>query len=130
MLLTREQILAAVDIQHEDVEVPEWGGTVRVVGLSGADRDAFEQAITERKGKRVNVNMANIRAKLVSRSLVGEDGILLFQESDIEALGKKSAAALDRVFSVAQRLSGLSDADVEELAGNSEDGQSDDSTSD
>ena len=29
-LLTGAAILAANDLPHEDVEVPEWGGTVRV----------------------------------------------------------------------------------------------------
>jgi hypothetical protein len=36
----------------------------------------------------------------------------------VALLGEKSAAALQRVFEVGQRLSGLSDGDVEELAGN------------
>jgi hypothetical protein len=40
--LTRDAILQAPDLQGEDVAVPEWGGTVRVRGLSGAQRDAYE----------------------------------------------------------------------------------------
>ena len=36
----------------------------------------------------------------------------------VEALGEKSGAALDRVYSVAARLSGLSAGAVEESAGN------------
>jgi hypothetical protein len=47
----------------------------------------------------------------------------------VEALGKKSAAALNRVFEVAQRLSGITDDDVEELAKNSVGGPSDGSIS-
>ena len=33
-LLTRDEILAADDIKTEDVEVPEWGGDVRVSVMS------------------------------------------------------------------------------------------------
>jgi len=49
--------------------------------------------------------------------------------SDVKALGEKSAAALERVFDVARKLSGLSEDDVEELAGDFDDAPNGDSTS-
>jgi hypothetical protein len=119
-LLTRKQILEAQDIQTKTVEVPEWGGSVKVQGMTGVDRDAFEAEIIKQKGKDFSVNMQNIRAKLVAVSLVNGDGKRIFNDKDVTALGKKSAAALDRVFSVAQELSGISTEDVEELAKNLE----------
>lgn len=118
MLLTRDSILQAQDIQTEDVEVPEWGGTVRVRGLTGAQRDQFESSIVSLKGKRQDINMQNVRAKLVALSVVDEEGQRIFQDDDIRALGMKSAVALQRVFDVAQRLSGITEDDVEELAKN------------
>lgn len=117
-LLSREAILQAQDLPTEDVEIPEWGGTIRVRGLTGAERDAFEQSIVETRGKNTRMNLRNIRAKLVALTVVDEDGNRIFNDEDAEALGKKSAAALDRIFAVAQRLSGLRPEDVEELAGN------------
>ncbi len=87
-------------------------------GLTGAERDAFEQSIVETRGKNTRMNLRNIRAKLVALTVVDEDGNRIFSDEDAEALGKKSAAALDRIFAVAQRLSGLRPEDVEELAGN------------
>jgi len=128
-LLTREEILQAEDLPTEDVEVPEWGGTVRVRTLAGYERDRFEESITEQQGKRARIIADNLRAKLVALSVIGADGQRLFDEGDVRALGEKSAKALDRVFAVAQRLSGISDRDVDELVGNSGDGQSDASTS-
>ena len=116
--LTRDAILKAHDLPTEDVEVPEWGGVVRVRGLTGAERDAFEQSIVEQRGKNTRMNLRNIRAKLVALTVVDEEGNRVFSDEDAEALGKKSAAALDRVFAAAQRLSGLRPEDVEELAGN------------
>lgn len=128
-LLTREQILGVEDLGHEDVNVPEWGGVVRVGMLTGAERDAFEQAIVVRQGKKTHMNLDNIRARLVALCVVDGDGQRVFSETDVKALGRKSAVALNRVFEVAQRLNGLTDEDMEELAGNLETGQSDGSIS-
>jgi len=113
--LTADDILAADDRLFEDVPVPEWGGVVRVRGLSGAERDKFEASILDSKGR---VRARNVRAKLAQLCMVDESGRPLFAEDQIDALGRKSAAALSRVFDVAQRLSGLTDQDMEELEGN------------
>lgn len=129
-LLTRDAILQANDLPYEDVEVPEWGGVVRVRTLTGKERDTFEESISQVKGKKTELRLANVRAKLAARAIVDENGNRLFSDDDISALGKKSAAALDRVFTVARRLSGFTDEDMEELVGNSERDQSDGSTSD
>lgn len=129
-LLSREQILQAEDLGFEDVEVPEWGGTVRVRIMTGAERDAFEQSIVTRRGKDVNLNMVNIRAKLVATCLIDEKGDRLFTEKDVNILAQKSAVALDRVFGVAQRLNGLTEADVNELAVNFQPAPNGASTSD
>lgn len=114
-LLSKESILAVQDVVTERVEVPEWGGTVLVRGLTGAERDAFEGEVIQRSGRDVKTNTRNMRARLVVLSVVDEQGNRLFGFPDIETLGAKSARALDRVFAVAMRLSGLRDEDVEEL---------------
>jgi hypothetical protein len=129
-LLTKEQILAIDDVQVRDVEVPEWGGVVRVRGLTGTQRDAFESEVVVLNGSNTQRNLRNIRARLVAITAVDDKGARLFTHKDVDALGAKSARALDRVFSAASELSGLSAADVEELAENFADGQSDGSTSD
>ena len=41
MLLNKEQIQSVSDLETQDVEVPEWGGTVRLKSLTGAERDRF-----------------------------------------------------------------------------------------
>lgn len=141
VLLSRDQILEAQDIEFEDVPVPEWGGTVRVKGLNGEERNSFEAACRQERpvhnaeGKRIRgrtelaVNLANTHAKLAARSIVDEQGERLFTDHDVAALGRKSSAALDRVVDVATRLSRLSDEEIEELSGNSDAAQSGDSTS-
>jgi len=125
MSLTKDQILRADDLPREQVDVPEWGGSVFVRTMTGAERDAFEQSIADDSGR----NLANLRARLAVLAVVDADGERLFADSDALSLGNKSAAALSRIFNVAQRLNALTNADVEELEKNSAAGQSADSTS-
>ena len=87
-----------------------------VKGMSGTERDAFEASILEMRGKTSKINTVNIRAKLCALSICDEGGKLLFSAADVKKLGKKSAQALDHVFEVAQRLSAITNEDVEELA--------------
>lgn len=115
VLLTADQILAADDMPTEDVEVPEWKGTVRIRMLSGAERDRFEASIAQQKGKSTKANLENLRARLVAKCAIGEDGKRLFSDSQAVALGQKSAAALDRVFEAARKLNRMTDDDVAEL---------------
>ena len=117
-ILTRDQILEADDMTTQTVAVPEWGGDVLVGTLTGRQRDKFEtEFTTASKGQR---GMENIRAKLCALSLRGDDGETIFTLKDVGELGKKSAAALDRVFTAALSLNGFTQSDVDELAGNSE----------
>ena len=119
--LNRAAILAQDDLRTEDIQVPEWGNAwVRVRSLNASERDHFEASTVQRNGKRVTTNLENIRARLCLLCLVDpETGERLFQDEDTYPLGGKSAAALDRIFTVAQRLNGLRDEDVDELAKNS-----------
>jgi len=115
-ILNRDQILSSDDLAKELVPMPEWGGDVWVRGMTGAERDSFEMDVVEQRGKKSAVNMNNMRAKLCSRSICDEAGKLLFSEADVKKLGEKSAAALSRIFMIAQRLSGITETDVKELA--------------
>ncbi len=114
-VLNKKDILEIADIKTQLVPVPEWGGEVYVKGLNGAERDKFESSMIEQRGKERSVNMANIRAKLASMSICDESGKRLFSEADVQALSQKSATALQRIFVVAQKLSGIGDDDVAEL---------------
>jgi hypothetical protein len=122
-LLTRDEILATDDRTRELVEVPEWGGSVWVRSLSGLERDRYEGAMVAYRrlakgGLEIDrVVTDNIRARLVSLSVVDEAGNRLFTDVDVIALGSHSAQALNRICEVAQRLSGLSTQDVEALKG-------------
>jgi hypothetical protein len=121
-ILTREQILQASDLQRETVAVPEWGGEVVVRSMTGNERDQYEAGMIElrQSGKKTSysVRLEKARARLCSLTICDESGQRLFSEADMDSLGGKNASALDRVFDVAKRLSGLRESDVEELAKN------------
>lgn len=129
-LLSRAQILEVNDLTTEDVEVPEWGGTVRVKTLRGRERDEFEKSTVIRKGNNVRQNMDNFRAKLIALCAVDEDGVALFASRDVHGLGLKSAAALERVFEVCTRLNGMTKKDIEDLTEDFGDGPNESSTTD
>jgi len=114
MILSRDAILAAQDLKREEVAVPEWGGSVLVRTMTGAERDAWEQSLA--KGGKIDVS--NVRARLVASCVVDEAGSLLFTAADAQALGAKSGLALERVAKVAQRLNAITEEALEEARGN------------
>jgi hypothetical protein len=118
----KDMILAIEDREYRDVEVPRWNLVVRLQTLSGAERDRFEASLQKDVGKRQVRNLENIRARLLSLTLVDpENNERMFDSpEDVKALGGKSAAALSMLFDVACEMNGITDADVKELEKNSE----------
>lgn len=118
MILSRDAILQADDLPRELVAMPEWGGSVYVRGLNGSERDRLEASLTTQKGKDPQELYRDFSARLVAMCVVDEAGKSLLQEGDVPLLGRKSAVTLRRIVEVAQRLSGVSEADVKELTKN------------
>lgn len=100
MLLTKQQILEADDLPTEEVEA--WGGSVLVTTLSAEERENLRLSMGENED-----DLLKVMIKLVSLTIVDENKNRIFSEEDVEALAKKSATEIDKVFAVAQKLSGL-----------------------
>lgn len=119
-----DQILGADDIVTEVHDVPEWGFRVTIKALTGTERDKYQAGFysfgpNDKGGMRVvSVNNGNTMARLVGLSIVGPDKKRLFTDSQVVALGDKSAVALERLNDVAMRLSGLEAQTVEALKEN------------
>jgi len=125
--LSATDILAQEDRQFEDVFVPEWNGIVRMRSMTGRERDALEASAIQGRGRDRQANLRNFRARTVAACAIGDDNKLLFDRTQVEALGNKNAAAINRLFDVAQKLSGISREDVDELTidlGNDQSGES------
>lgn len=112
-LLTSEK---ATTIPRERLELPELGGFVFVKGMTGGERDEFEKSCRDPKGRL----RGNTRARLAVRTVVNEDGSRVFTDDDIQTVGRIRVDVLQKVFNLAQKLSGISDADVEERGGDSD----------
>jgi len=125
MILGKEDIINRDDLATEDIEVPEWKGSIRLKTMTGTERDAYEASIFK-QGKN---DFQNLRSKLLARCIVDDKGKRLFKDADIDLLGTKSAMVLDRLFDKAQQMNGMRAKDAELLLKNSESGQSDDSAS-
>jgi len=148
-MLTKIQILEARNNRKTQiVDVPEWfaDGQVIIIELSGKERDAFEADMIQlgTNGQQ-KINLRNIRAKLVARCIVNSEDFTIeqnisvpptavlkqghtitrmFNDVEVNDLGDVSASALQRVFEKCQHLSGITKADVEELAGDLKNDQS------
>jgi hypothetical protein len=121
--LTREVILALDDLTREAVKIPEWNnGTVYVRTITGDERDWLDGGSFDDQGKPLSaqVRLQNYRGRLVALATCRQDGSSIFHLNDAEALGKKSAKALDRIVDVAQRLNAITDDEVTALTKNSE----------
>lgn len=118
-ILTKDQILNAQSVRYEYVNVPEWGGPVRLRSLTGKERDDFETSMQDqpnRRGGRGKGTTANFRARLIALCAVDEEGEKLFtNRHEVSLLGEQPASALQKVFDVCAAMNGFSDEDVESL---------------
>jgi len=116
-LLTRDAILAVDDLPTADVEVPEWGGCVRIRTMTGAERDNLENSLERARSKPGGLDVTGVKARLAILTMVDMEGEAMFTIADLPALQNKSGGAIDRLFKAAQDLNALGDDAVEELAG-------------
>ena len=114
-ILTKEAISKVKDLVTEDVEVPEWGGTVRVKMMTAQERDIYELSIYEDEK---NNRSENVRARLCVSVMIDEKGNRIFGLNEVKVLGKKSAKAVNRVFEVARKLNAIGDDEVKEIEKN------------
>ena len=99
--LNADSILHADDFVYADVEVPEWGGTVRIRSLSGAQRVTLKKAI--------DAGQDDIDKTLCVMCIVDEDGNRILHRNQIGELSKKSTKAITRIAIKALEISGMRD---------------------
>lgn len=114
---TRDFILSQDSLPTD--QVVAWGRTLTVRGLSGVERDRFEQLFLESKEEGKDKSL-NVRGTLVALSVVDDEEKRVFTDKDATKLGSLSANELDKVFEVAMKLSGIGKKDMERIEGNSD----------
>lgn len=109
MSLTRAQILAmpAPSLEWEEIEVPEWGGSVIVRQFAGADTDAIADMLDKRDPKTGRkITRAGLRPYILIRAIVDENGERIFNHKDAEYLAGLPVRVTNRIIEVLQRLNG------------------------
>ena len=116
-LLNKQQILGAEDRGGKTVEVPEWGGAVRLTELTAADFNdlaSFAQRNPEKSGAETRY-----RERFLARCIVDEHGTRLFTDEDIETLSGKCGRVVQRLFVEAQKVNALDAAAIGDAEKNS-----------
>jgi len=122
-VITREQLLEAARharIQRDKLHIPELGGDIWVRGMSGAERDEFEEGLRYRRGRKVGqTNLRNFRAKFAVKVVVDEAGTRVLQDQDATIFGQLPAGILDQIVGRSTELSGLSEEEIDNLGNDS-----------
>jgi hypothetical protein len=100
----RDQILNSNDIPKELVKVKEWGISIEVRGMTGAERTRILDLAQDEKGMNLQMVYPEI---VISTAFDAETGEKIFSPEDRTALLSKSANALDALATVGMRLSGF-----------------------
>lgn len=98
-ILSVDDILAADDLAEETVEVPEWGGAVKVKGLTRSQ--VHELGRKAMVGKEISSERADML--LLVAGIVEPK----FTEDQASILMQKSARATQRIVDVLNELSGM-----------------------
>lgn len=110
-ILSVEAILASDDRTVTEVEVPEWGGSVKV------------QAFSKRQSSDIRKSASNPSGEIDSDALEKQlflQGVIepQFSEEQYNLLLEKSAVALDRVVKAVLNVSGMGEGAVKESEAN------------
>lgn len=128
-MLTRAAIQAARDFTIESVSVPEWGGEIHVRSITVGALDEIQiRYLQMAGGTGVQQNggsptlleqrpeiLRDMKPRLLSYSLCDEHGTLLFDDPEgLAILRGKDPVVIDRLYTIAERLSGLGTSSLEE----------------
>lgn len=107
MILSREQVLQSSDVIERIVDVPEWGGEVKIKTLTKGRQLAMRKAaMVDGKADEDRLEVLIFMACVVEPQ---------FTESDFEALKDKSASAMDRVLKEIYAGSGMTKEDAKAI---------------
>lgn len=122
MSLTREQIVAAATAPDaRTIDVPEWGGPVRIRAMSYDQREDFtRQAEALKDSPSPNAGLMTAFLRLVLASVVDGDGNRVFKPTDEALLRSFNFAGYRRVLVEVQKFNGM--ALASDAAGGEEDG--------
>lgn len=120
-LLSLDQIPATLSRAHLDVDVPEWGGSLRVWETTAGDEDALQDSIY-RHNRKLGGGLQLSRCLRVAFALGDAEGKPLFPDPllGVADVAKWPASIVQRLFDAAMRLNALTREDAKGLEKNSD----------
>jgi len=100
-MLSVEEIIAAGDITEKVLDVPDWGGKVRIRGFTKGEQQDLRRDCT--KGDELDTDRLELLT--VARGIIEPK----FADDQVGQLRQKSATVLDRVLGEIMTLSGTTD---------------------
>jgi hypothetical protein len=105
--LSRDDILSAA-IKTAEVDVPEWGGKVKVRELSAHEVTTLGIGMVTDDGSIDRSQVPDMMTQAVVLGAIDENGERLFSEQDIELLKRKSFDPIQRIARAVLDMSGVS----------------------
>jgi len=102
-ITSANEILAKDDFTYAEIDVPEWGGTLRLRSLSGAQR-----TIITARAQKNKVTGDGLYEQLIIMSAVDEDNKLIFDEKQhLEMLKMRNSAITKKIGEKVLEISGF-----------------------
>ncbi|MFI5223668.1 MAG: hypothetical protein ACHQX3_05380 [Nitrospirales bacterium] len=108
-LLSMEEIGNATDVEFQVIQMPEWGGAVRIGSITAEDIVEWNESNSDPAAKR----LAGIR--LVVQSMVDKDGKRIGTPKAVDVLKKRSAASINKLVEKVLVLNKLNAKGLEEV---------------
>ncbi len=112
MSLNKHQIFAADDLAEKYVDMPEWGGDVKIKALSVAEQLDYDAFLAKAPSE---MDMA---IKLILLGCIDDKNNKLFNEDDADLLKNKKSDSIFKLVSEIIKLNQQRPQDVDNLAKN------------
>lgn len=114
----RDDVLAMVDLESEEVVVKQWGGKKFLVkSITAAQRYSMLEQCMDKSGTKIDGKRLYLLTA-ISCTYDPETGERVFTEADLTALSEKNSGAVDTLVQTANRLNGIGEVEVTELEKN------------
>jgi len=118
-MLTKSEIQKAAKLKHEDLDVIEWGGKVRISEMTAGAYDTYQRSLYKVKGGKVEQDLTDMVTAYIQACMIDANGSPMFTLSEIKKLPAKP---ITRLYEAAQRINGDNVEGKAEIEKNSEGG--------
>lgn len=116
--LTKTRISEFSHVEFKDLEVPEWGGVIRLRRMDVKDRLGLSESIQKHEDSLM------FMVKVVAYTMVDAEGRRIYGDEDLETLLALDLEPIKRIYDASMEFSKLRGEDFEEAVKNSGPSQS------